>query len=279
MTRTLRPTSNLVVPEHFQLDKKALQSKFFYIYRALYNMSETVFMTKLWACSLIPQIGNDKRLGSVRKGVKEARRFRTQKTAYGYLSIKKVMGLNPYFTVSVPLFSFNKTSRASLDQFLHDYLLGSLYDGQDTKPSAEYVQEISTLQERLKTETGTTANIVISAAQVINNFQGLDARTRAALQSCLEQIRIQTKGNLAVIFADFKITKEEAQQLTSTQWIELRDIDLYPMLLQWVVTGFGSEGLVPFVAFPISRIAATLPKNHATFSRIDEDGISISAKG
>src|SRR5271165_3455688 len=119
LNKTLRPTSNLVVPEHLQLDKKALQSKFFYIYRALYGMSETVFMTKLWACSVLPRIGNDKRLGSVRKGVKEARRFRTQRTAAGYLSIKKVMGLNPYFTVSVPLFAFNKNSTADLDQLFH----------------------------------------------------------------------------------------------------------------------------------------------------------------
>jgi hypothetical protein len=276
----LRPTTNLVVPESLQLDENAIQSNFFYIYRALYKGPEILFMTKLWACSILPAIGNDKRLGSVSSGIRKATKFMMDSTPAGYLSIKKVLGANPYFRVSVPLFAFNKNSQAGLSSLLESNLLGYAFAKEVPESTPEHGQDMSELQQRLKTDnTQITSGFSIPGAGAIANINGLDPRAKAALQSCLESVRVQTKGGLAVIFADFKITKEEAQQLTSTHWIELRDIDLYPMLLQWVRTGFGAEGLAPFVAFPISKIAATLPKGHAQYARINKDGISITPRG
>jgi len=276
----LRPTTNLVVPESLQLDKKALQSGFFYIYRKLYAGPEVVFMTKLWTCSLLPSIGNDARLGSVRKGIKEAQKTMMKQTPAGYLSIKKVMGANPYFTVSVPLFAFNKNSMSGINTFLYDFLLGGIYGKEPLAQSEDNMRDQQELRERLTADNPSTLLFTeVPASKVISNIQGLDARAKVALTECLDKVRVQTKGGLAVIYADFKITKEEAQQMTSTHWIELRDIDLYPMLLQWVRTGFGAEGLAPFVAFPISKIASTLPKTHAEHARINDKGISISPKG
>ena len=276
----LRPTTNLVVPETLQLDKAALQSKFFYIYRKLYREPEVVFLTKLWACPLLPSIGNDARMGVARKGIREAQKTMMKSTPAGYLSIKKVMGDDPYFRVSVPLFAFNKNSSSGLNQFLYDQLLGGAYEKVPLTQSADNMQDSQNLREMIKQDNpAVPSNIIIPVAKVIDSINVLDAKTRVVLQECLLNIRVQTKGGLAVIFADFKITKEEAQQLTSTHWIELRDIDLYPMLLQWVRTGFGAEGIAPFVAFPISKIASTLPKGHSQYARVNKDSISISPKG
>jgi hypothetical protein len=277
----LRPTSNLVVPESLQLDKKGLQSGFFYVYRKLYSGPEVLFMTKLWACPLLPSIGNDKRFGVARKGIKDAQKLMMKQTPAGYLSIKKIMGADPYFQVSVPLFAFNKNNPgAGLSNLLHNKLLGSEYEKTPIDPSVDHVSDAMEFQSRLKSDNiQVPTGFMMPAAGVINSIDGLDARTRTMLQQCLLQVRVQTKGSLAVIFADFKITKEEAQQMTSTHWIELRDIDLYPMLLQWVRTGFGAEGLAPFVAFPISKIAHTLPKTHTEQARVNKDSISISPKG
>jgi SNF2-related domain len=276
----LRPTTNLVVPETLQLDKEAIKSKFFYIYRKLYKEPEVVFMTRLWACPLLPSIGNDTRMGSARRGIKEAYKVMKKQTPSGYLSIKKVTGADPYFRVSVPLFAFNKHSMTGLSLLLNEYMLGGAYEKVAPDVVPEHLQDTQNLQEMIKQDNPEVpSNVVIPVQRVISSINGLDARSRVALQSCLEQIRVQTKGGLAVIFADFKITREEAQQLTSTHWIELRDIDLYPMLLEWVRTGFGAEGIAPFVAFPISRVASTLPKAHSAYARINEDGISISPKG
>jgi len=277
----LRPTTNLVVPESLQLDKYKLKSGFFYIYRKLYAGSEMTFMTKLWACPFLPSIGNDKRFGSVRKGVKDAQQTLKKQMASGYLSVTKIMGADPYFQVSLPLFAFAKTNpSASLSLLLHEQLLGSAYGGEPVAPSVDQVSDMMEFQSRLHTDNNQVAtNLTIPAEQVISSIEGLDARSRAMLHQCLLQVRIQSKSGLAVVFADFKITKEEAQQMTSTHWIELRDIDLYPMLLQWVSTCFGAEGLTPFVAFPISRIAHTLSKTHSRYARVNEDSISINPKG
>jgi hypothetical protein len=59
----------------------------------------------------------------------------------------------------------------------------------------------------------------------------------------------------------------------------MRDIDIYPLLLQWVLSSFGERGNAPIASFPISKIATTLPKSHVQSARVDERGLSIGPNG
>src|SRR5271168_3161763 len=171
----LRPTTNLVVPESLQLDKDKLKSGFFYVYRKLYAGPEVLFMTKLWACPLLPSIGNDKRFGSSRKGIKDAQKLMMHETPAGYLSIKKIMGADPYFQVSVPLFAFNKNyAGSSLSNFLHNKLLGSEYEKTPVEPATDHASDTAEFMDRLATEPGVQVPVVVQvpAARVISSIQG-----------------------------------------------------------------------------------------------------------
>lgn len=274
----LRPVSNLHIPEHLQLPKRELKQRFLYCYNKGFVGSASAFMTKLWAAATFPSVTNDPKFGKVK--AKQAAEQLGKLVPSGYLRVKKVLGGDPHFVASVPLFTFPKRSHTIALQFLKSWFLGEQHSKNPPQPTAEHVQQSREFYEKLApdAETGQIATTNISASQVIEAMK-LDAIGAAALKACLINVTFQSKGNLVVIFANFKITKEEAQQLTTTDWQQLRDIDLYPPLLQWIQAGFGDRGLVPIASFPISKIAFTLPANHVESARVNEYGLSIGPTG
>lgn len=275
----LRPTTNLVVPSHLILPKKELNSKFMFVYRGAYPGSKMNFMTSLWASSLFPSVVSDPkfRMKTNRKGATQIQKV----TPSGYLSVKKIIkGADSYFVASVPLFAFGRHNPSSVLDFLKLWMLGEHKMRVPSEPTAQALQETREFTERVlpPTEMTTIEDVKLSTAKVIQSLR-LDQLAKASLEACLLGVRVQVKGNASVIFADFKISKEEAQQLTSTEWISLRDIDLYPLLLNWVHSGFGELAQVPIASFPISKIAFSLPPSHVKSARVDADSISIGPNG
>lgn len=275
----LRPTTNLVVPQHLMLPKKALKEKFLYVYTGAYVGTPTAFMTKLWASVLFPSVTSDPNFGKVRP--RQAADQLAKATASGYLRVKKVMDqANPHYVVSVPLFTYVRHNPAAPLQFLRSFLLGYAHSKKTPPdPKADTLDEQRNFAEQMGQIAKDQIHDEIIPAQKVISAMKLDSMGDHALKNSLINVRIQTKGNLVVIFATFKITKEEVQQLTTTEWIELRDIDLYPLLLHWVTVGFGARGLAPVAAFPVSKIAFTLPPNHSDAARVNEWGLSINPEG
>jgi len=288
----LRPTSNLKVPEHLKMDPKQLKDRFLFVYNKGYTGLEPVFITRLWASVLFPSIANDKDFGTSRRGVRTA--FQVMQNGVvraGMLSIKKVMDpAAPYFIASVPVFSYARQNPASAVSFLRNWMLGlaavKLKPGQSAPPipdpSEDTQREMIELLDRTGNENMEALhNVTIPGREVVAKVKTLDARARAALEHTLMQLRVANKGNAAVIFLDFKIDADIAQQLTSTPMIELRTVDLYPLLLSWISHGFGYKEKPPVASFPISAIAQTVPKGLGDTSnaRINKDGISIAPNG
>jgi len=274
----LRPTTNLIVPQHLMLPKKALKEKFLYVYTGAYTGSPTAFMTKLWASTFFPSITKNPSFGKTKpRAVSEAL---GKRVPAGYLRVKKVMDpKNPHFVVSVPLYSFVKHNTHEVVHFLENALLGYEWAKKRPETTAETHVETRNFVETMRETSGQEiVDQTIPTAKVIENM-GLDALGSAALKNSLLQVRVQTKGNAAVIFADFKVTKEEAQQLTTTEWTELRDIDLYPLLLHWVTVGFGARGIAPTAAFPISKIAFSLPPAHSESARVNDLNLAVGPNG
>lgn len=274
----LRPTTNLVVPPHLSLPKKALKEKFLYVYTGAYTGTPTSFMTKLWASVLFPSLANDPKFGRIKP--RNAADALAKAVPAGYLRVKKVMDpKNPHFIVNVPLMSFMRHGGHGAIQFLRNFMLGEAYTKKVTDPSAATIQELRDLMDKMADQPRDQVIDQKIPTQKVVEAMKLDALGAAALKQSLLGVRIQTKGGLSVVFADFVITKEEAQQLTTTEWIELRDIDLYPLLLHWVFVGFGARGLAPVAAFPISKIAFSLPPSHSESARVNEYSLSIGPNG
>lgn len=273
---TLRSTTNLVVPKDVQLDRKELKSGFLYFYNKGYVGKEPIFMNRLWLASVFPEIANNPSFGKNPKGLRTWSAYAAKHTHAGFLSLKKVNDLqDPHFVVSVPLAEFN---RYNVTEAFERY---KMWFTEPAKTGDVYTNESAeSLQSRLKdgAESSNVLQQVIPAAEAINNAH-LDAKGRHELQQSLLRLRVAFKGSLVVIFADFKVTAPIAQQLTTQSWIEIRAIDLYPLLLQWVAGQFGYTVNTPLAAFPISKIARTLPPVLEGQARIDTNNLTIDPKG
>ena len=274
----LRPTTNLIVPQELMLGRQEQKQKFLYVYTGAYKGSPTTFMTKLWASVLFPSVINDPKFGSARP------RFTADELSKvmpaGYLKVQKIKDpKEPYFLASVPLFSFMRNSTGGISNFLNGVMRNWRSAKQEPTPEEEHLQELRDMQDLMGGDTMAQFGDEVIPAQRVIEAMKLDNIGTLALQQTLRQVRIQTKGSLAVIFADFKISKEEAQQLTTTPWIELRDIDIYPLLMHWVTVGFGARGVAPTASFSVSKIAFSLPPEHVEDARVNTDGISIGPDG
>lgn len=271
---TLRSTTNLVIPEDLRLPKEQARMNFMYVYTAAYTGLEPVFMQKLWLSVLFPEISGDPRFGKDRKALRAFATWTEKQNRAGLLQIKKINDpSDPHFEVAVPLIEFNNRFVDERVSQMQRWFLGK--QDLDLNETTRAVQESLAKPEADSEEFAVRK---IPASQVIPRL-GLDAKGVVSLQQCFYGLRIQSVGALTVVFADFKISKEEAQQLTTTPWLRIRNMDMYPLLLQWQVSLWGFRGTAPTTSFPMSKIAKTLPPIEEGQARVNEFGISIAPDG
>lgn len=271
---TLRATTNLVIPDHLQLPRTELKKNFMWLYNKGYVGPEPVMIARLWMSTVFPEITDDPSFGKSSKGIRAWAQYAAKYLRAGYLKIQKVNDANnPHFIVSLPLADMNPHAIHSVATQYRNWFT----DGRNV----DTLESAYTLTEQMKdaAEATEVKQRVIPAAEILKNMKTLDAKGRAELSQCLIQVRIAIKGSVAVVFADLKITQAEAQQLTTTPWMQIRPIDLYPLLLQWVAGQFGYTVSTPLASFPISKIARTLPLTKPEDARVNEDGLAIDAKG
>lgn len=272
----LRPTTNLVVPEHLALDKKALKSRFMFLYNKGFAGSSVVYLTRLWANVLFPSVAQDPAFGVGKKKAKLAD-IPASAVPSSYLRVR-VNRQEQFVECSVPVYSFPINSPNEGFKFLYEKFIKYVH-GAPPRATTTHIADIERLRSMLEARTEENPELIFHVSQVLRASPSLGENAVVQLRNCLRQMRITTKGNLAVVFLDFSITRAEAQQLTTTEFEQIREIDVYPMLHQWVNTGFGERGTTPVAAFPISKIANTLPASHVESARVDADNISIGPNG
>lgn len=273
MTTQLRSTTNLIVPEHLMLPRTDLKKGFMYVYGGHYVGLEPVFMHRLWMSSIFPEIVNDPTFGKDRQGIRKYATYAEKAKKAGLLRLKKVNeGADPHFVVAVPLAEFSRYNVSLYTNMLRAWFT----KGQGEMPD----DKVAALSDELKnTENGPGLQTRFIPPEKVIAATSFDAKTKMALADTLLGLRLAYSGGAAVVFADFKITKAEAQQLTSTEWMLIRNVDLYPLLLQWQVSLWGYRGNAPTSSFPMSKISKTLPPFHKGQSRVNEFGLSIAADG
>lgn len=270
----LRATTNLIVGRNLQLDKHQMKQGFMYVYNKGYTGLEPVFMNRLWMATFMPMIAAEPTFGDNRKQIREWASYASKNAFAGLIDIKKVNDpANPHFVARIPLATFNRNDTVLAYSMYQRWFNGSFVE------ESHFVSR-DALEAELRNSESTTEAYVrsVNAAEVIRNMQ-LDPRGASNLTQCLLGLRLVAQNNLAVVYADFRISPAEAQQLTTTEWLSIRNIDLYPLLMQWVAGQFGFSDPAPTAAFPVSSIAATLPKVHPGDARVNSRGLSIDAKG
>src|SRR6185503_4814532 len=216
MTIKRRSTTNLVVPQHLQLERPDMKKRFMYVYSAAYPGLEPVFMNKLWLSHFFPEIARDPTFGKDRKELRKYAEAFEKHSKAGLLKLKKVNSADdPHFVVAVPLAEFNRYDLGVYVTRLKMWFTAPLKSGSAPFNDSNTDHLAQILKDGA--EAGGVQQEQVLASKVIPAIPGLDANGRAALTECFFGLRLVFSGGLAVVYADFKITKVVVQQSTTTE--------------------------------------------------------------
>lgn len=269
----LRPSSTLLIPEDLMLPKDKAYRDFMFVYLNRYKQKTLPFMVSVWASALFPNAVADSKFGTNLKSMRAANAYLEKRVPSGLLTLRKVLDQHdPHFYVSIPVFAFADSQ--DLTNFVS--LFSDAVDQDAYNAVGQLPQNDPNLTQR-----------IIPGNKAVDSNPRLSADERANLRNCLIQVRIVQRGGVYIVFMDMRINKAEAQQLAVTPWLELRSIDLYPLILQWVASGFGTRAAArgmkkvrpAAAAFSLSKVSHTLPKDQSSIARSNEFNLSLDPHG
>ena len=271
-----RPSTNLVSEERFLVSKETLKSGFLGIFNKAYSGDPRAMLAKL---VLAPVISTDtiimnekkpkptsqeerKERALINKQIKLWEEQRTKQGLSQYTTLKKVNGSDPHFVLSLPVLIAVSAADVA-------------FQLRNLSPAPISNDELEFLSQHITFDIKTSE---FKAQQVMSRANGLPQNAVMMLTECLIGVKYVSNNNRVVMFAEFKITQDQAQYLVSKDWLEIRPLDLYPLFTMWV-----DEEFVPKYygkkSFPLSKIAATMPAHNDGDERVDSYGIAIDMGG
>lgn len=277
---TLRTTTNLVIPQDLKLPKDQAGAGFMYIYANKYTGPEPIFMARIWLAALFPSVPKSPTFGRDGKSIRAYATLAAKMTPAGYLKLRKVNGEDPHFEASLPMYAFNPHSIQELGNSIAFRLDPAATD--DHRGTADNeAANVSFLVKDKLAQMGTKDELLKSVytKEAVLAATTLDVKAKHELSKCLINVTLEYKGSLAIVYMNLRINKAEAEQLTTTNWLEIRNMDLYPLLMTWVINQYGYLEKAPLASFPISKIARTMPAVKEGQARVNAEGIAIGPKG
>lgn len=301
-----RDLTNLAVRKDLQLPRAQLKQGFMFVFNHGFTGNQFVFMNRLWASGLLPTLANDPRFGKTKNLNKAMKTFKPDGYARLLRVSKELTSDTPHFRVSIPVSYLMASTSSTLANLMTSNFMpmaGSVEKEDDKEEDenapdsgnseSEVPQTVtqlspSTVHEMhpevlgiMNQQDGILHTVFLHREEVLRNATWMDPKQLAELGKSFLGIKVETHASKIAVFLDFAISKEEAQQLTSTPWIGIRNIDVYPLLFNWILTYFGLRGRPMLSSFPISTIARTLPPNHNCPEnvRVDEFDLTIDSAG
>jgi len=267
-----RSVTNLRVDPRLQLPKQELKKKFLFVFNRGFRGDPFLFTQRLWVGALWPEISNEEAFGKNKKAIQKYLRENDPAHLAPYTRISKEMADEKFFRASIP---FYRSALAGSGREIYQRVAALFLGNTPETPFVEDQELVDNLQQQA------VMNRFIPSNKILASATWLDSSGKLELSESFLGIRFETRGRSLVVFADFKISLEEAQQLSSTPWLQIRNIDLYPLLLHWVVNAYGYRGRPLVSSFPISAISRTLPGDQARVEnlRIDDFGLTITPEG
>ena len=269
----VRPKTNLVPNGNYALTKEQRRGGFIGVFNKVYpgDARRTLLKIALGAImdtstiSLAPapaaKTPEEKQDAAGRsKSLKEWESIRRDRHLEQFTSLKKVNGEDAHFLLSLPIFYAN--GAASLE---YVYRLFS-----PVPPTDDALREF----ESVLTSDGDhrfPANLCLVRSYLSENVTNLFSQS-------LVGANYQVASGNTVVFLEFKISKAEAESLVSTDWIEIRPVDLYPLVSMWAEAEFVKIKYGKS-AISLSKIASTLPPHIEGDERIDKFNIAIDMSG
>ena len=157
------------------------------------------------------------------------------------------------FEVSVPVLYVSSTAGADL----HVVLTGKLPEGLPTAVSLEADSVLS-----------------IDSLQVNPHLQAADL---TALKSAETTFSVKTFGGTRILMMSCVLREEQAEFLVNTPFIQIRNLDVFGPVFEWVAGYYGRFGGSPAFSLPLSKIAVSIKDISAT-PRLSEDGVCVDER-
>jgi intein/homing endonuclease len=278
-----RPHTNLRQDHAYDLTKEQKQSGFMGVFNWMYPGDARKTMMKLAFAPLqsmaampvgkLPSAKNPeqrKERKNLNQAIGEWEKKRIDVNLNQYTSLRKFNeGQNSYFLLKLPVVQVSASSPESVDFVLQ------LFGGEPlTDEAREKFMQICTTSGSEESQAHYTT---FPGAQVLSKA-GLNAAATTMFSQCLRSVGYSVTERTVTIFLELVIKKEEACNLVSTDWAEIRPVDLYPLFTMWVEAEYVSRQYGKS-ATSISKIADTLPKHLPGDERVDENNITINLKG
>lgn len=120
-----------------------------------------------------------------------------------------------------------------------------------------------------------SGKVIPSSVLKVNGFLSEDAILH--LSEANASLRIKNAfGNAFVLFLDAELTREQAEFLTTTAWVEIRPIDVYSPIREWAMS-IRTRARPPAYTVPLAKIAATVPSGGE--KRTNADGVTVDENG
>lgn len=269
----VRPGTNLVPLTKYALPKERVNGGFLGVFNKKYSgdARKTLFKIALGAIMDTTSVtlgkparasSPEERSAEKQKKVK-LRTWETEraKTNLSHATIlKKVNGENPHFALSLPMFAFSVPSQ--LDATVLHFSAVPLND--DT------LAEVSRILEQGGVHTFPASTCLMRAH--------LSDATETMFGQCVTGVTFKVTDSQTVVYVDFKIAYDEAESMLSMDWIEIRPVDMYPLVSMWVEAEYDSK-FYGKSAISLSKISSTLPKHDRADERIDKFNIAIDMAG
>jgi len=277
-----RPRTNLVPNSQFDVTKEQKQQGFLGVFNWMYSGDPRKTMLKLAFAPLMnmsampvgkmpaaktPEQRKDRK--NLNQAIAEWEKKRIDWGLNQYTSLRKVnAGNDSHFLLKLPVVQLTTASPESVDFVLQ------LFGGESMTDEARN-KYIEVCQAGLTSET--PQYTLFPGSQVVAKA-GIKADATTMFSQCLRGVGYQVDSRHVTIFLEFVIKPVEACYLISTDWAEIRPVDLYPLFTMWVEAEYVSRQYGKS-ATSISRIAETLPKHLESDERVDENNITINLKG
>ena len=267
-----RPSTNLVPDAKYQLTKDQKKSGFMGVFTWAYTGDPGKTLTKIalgavmdtasYSMAKEPRAKTQEERAAKRMRLVALRAYEDQRKnehLAQFTSLKKVGGDDPHFILRLPILKIPAGG------------LGPIYslitNGAEVPVEAvESFAEVQASGER-----------VFPVNQCLVNSR-LPAATQDLFKQCLTGVVYKTGNAQTVVYLEFKINQLEAEALVSTDWLEIRPVDLYPMFTMWVEAEYVSKHYGK-TAISLSKISRTLPPHEVEDRRVDQHGLGITLDG
>ena len=266
-----RPQSNLLADDKYALPPAKTKTGFLGVFNKRYGGDPRKSLLKVALGAIM-----DTRSISVGKPYKptnedEATKLKESKaqlktwedgrasSLFKFTELKKVNGPDPYFRINLPIVMLTTTNLQ---------LVYSLFSLAPVPQDA--AQEVDAFARG-------NADQLFPTKLALSNA-GLAPDLETMLSSCLLGVRYKSGNGQCLVSLEFKCTQEEAEHLVSTDWVEIRPVDMFPLVSMWAAAEYVPK-FYGKSAISVSKIAETLPAHNEEDVRIDKYGIGIGLDG